>query len=123
MVQFFKKISYNFKVVLVALLLILLGQLSLLLFSLASVIYLFSLHGMGYGALFKVFYVGIGRFESLAEQNMGFSIIGLISYLGVGIAPVFLIPFSGAGWTKLFCGNLFYSCIGMILFVFLWKKV
>ncbi|WP_235722612.1 hypothetical protein [Ligilactobacillus apodemi] len=103
---------------------ILLGQLSLLLFSLAPVIYLFSLlYGMGYGALFKVFYVGIGRFESLAERNMGFSIIGLISYLGVGIAPVFLIPFSGAGWTKLFCGNLFYSCIGMILFVFLWKKV
>lgn len=123
MAQFIKRISYNFNTILLSLLFVIAGQLSLLFFKSSIWIYTFSLiYGFGYGSLFKIFYVGIGNLDSEEERSIGFSIIGLISYIGVGIAPVFLIPFN-ANWETLFIGNLLYSTVGLVIFLFLRKTI
>ena len=120
-VQFVKRVSFNFRVILFALFFILLGQLSLVLIKIQYIIYTFTfIYGVGYGSLFKSFYINIGNFENEYERGVGFSIIGLISYIGVGIAPVFLMPFNH-GWEYLFFGNSFYSLIALIAFSLLWK--
>ena len=123
LIQFYRKITFKFIHTLVALIFILFGQISLIVSSSALVIYFFSLlYGIGYGALFKIFYIGIADFTNLEERNIAFSIIGLISYLGVGIAPLFLLPFTTNNWPTLFGGNLLYSSVGLILFVILWRS-
>lgn len=123
MAQFIKRISYNFNTILLSLLFVIVGQLSLLFFKSSILIYIFSLvYGFGYGSLFKIFYVGIGNLNSEEERSIGFSIIGLISYIGVGIAPIFLIPFN-ANWETLFIGNLLYSTVGLVTFLFLRKTI
>lgn len=120
--QFLKNITYRFKVVLLALFFVLLGQASLAIFNLPLLLYISAfIYGLGYGSLFKVFYVGIGNFKNEAERSIGFSTIGLISYIGVGIAPIFLIPFN-KNWTLLFTGNIIYSAIALAMFLYLWRK-
>ena len=122
LMQFVRRIRYSFYTVLCALFFISLVQLSLALFEEAFIVYFFAwIYGLGYGSLFKVFYVEVGSFNTEEERSIGFSILSLISYIGVGIAPVFLIPFN-IDWKMLFTGNLFYSIIAIIIFLFLRKK-
>ena len=122
LMQFVRRIRYSFCTVLCALIFISLVQLSLVLFEEAYIVYFFAwIYGLGYGSLFKVFYVEVGSFNTEEERSIGFSILSLISYIGVGIAPVFLIPFN-IDWKMLFTGNLFYSIIAIIIFSFLRKK-
>ena len=122
LMQFVRRIRYSFYTVLCALFFISLVQLSLVLFEEAFIVYFFAwIYGLCYGSLFKVFYVEVGSFNTEEERSIGFSILSLISYIGVGIAPVFLIPFN-IDWKMLFTGNLFYSIIAIIIFLFLRKK-
>lgn len=124
LIQFYKKINFKFVHILFALVLVSVGQLFLMLLSSAIVLYFSALlYGIGYGSLFKIFYIGIASFTNLREKNIAFSIIGLISYLGVGIAPVFLIPFNTNNWFILFGGNLLYSLVSLILFIILWRVI
>lgn len=121
LMQFVRGIRYSFYTVLFTLLFISLGQLSLVLFEEAFIVYFFAwIYGLGYGSLFKIFYVEVGNFNTEEERSIGFSVLSLISYIGVGIAPVFLIPFN-IDWKMLFTGNLFYSIIAIIIFLFLRK--
>ncbi|WP_253723092.1 MFS transporter [Treponema sp. OMZ 787] len=122
LVQFFKQINYKFTMVLFALFFIIAGQISLVLLGGTFLLYFFAfVYGLGYGSLFKMFYVAIGSFENEEERSIGFSIVGLISYIGVGIAPVFLIPFN-TGWKMLFTGNSIYSISALVLFLFLGRS-
>ena len=122
LMQFVREIRYSFYTVLFTLLFISLGQLSLVLFEEAFIVYFFAwIYGIGYGSLFKIFYVEVGNFNTEEERSIGFSVLSLISYIGVGIAPVFLIPFN-IDWKMLFTGNLFYNIIAIIIFLFLRKK-
>ena len=122
LIQFVRKIRYSFYTVLCTLLFVSFGQLSLVLFEATLLVYFFAwIYGLGYGSLFKVFYVEIGNFNTEEERSIGFSILSLISYIGVGIAPFFLIPFNN-NWKMIFTGNLFYSIIAIIIFLFLRKR-
>ncbi len=122
LVQFLNQVVYNFNIVILALIFVLTGQLSLVFLNECILIYLFAfVYGLGYGSLFKVFYVGIGNFEKEEERSIGFATIGLISYIGVGIAPVFLIPFN-TSWEMIFLGNTCYTIIAMLIFLFLERR-
>ena len=122
LIQFVRRIRYSFYRMLCTLLFVSFGQLSLVLFEATFLVYFFAwIYGLGYGSLFKVFYVEIGNFNTEEERSIGFSILSLISYIGVGIAPFFLIPFNN-NWKMIFIGNLFYSIIAIIIFLFLRKR-
>lgn len=122
-VQFLRKSVANDKIIFWSILGISLGQLTLVFFDISYIIYISSIvYGMGYGTLFKIFYLKIGLFSKKYTRNLAFSIIGLISYLGVGLAPIFLLPFNVGNWRTLFLGNLLYCLIALALFVILERK-
>lgn len=52
------------------------------------------LFGLGFGSVFNIFYGEVAEIKNDYEKNNGYAIIGLMSYLGVGIAPVLLSSFS-----------------------------
>ncbi|CNJ30383.1 MFS transporter [Streptococcus agalactiae] len=112
-----KSVNYSRKMILMAICFCVLGQTCLILFNFTLFLYLTALfYGIGYGTLFKVFYSRIGRFKSEISRNIGFSVIGLISYLGVGFAPVFLLPLNTGTWKLLFIGSTTYSIIALFIF-------
>ncbi|EPT95912.1 TPA: MFS transporter [Streptococcus agalactiae] len=116
-VQVLKSVNYSRKMILMAICFCVLGQTCLILFNFTLFLYLTALfYGIGYGTLFKVFYSRIGRFKSEISRNIGFSVIGLISYLGVGFAPVFLLPLNTGTWKLLFIGSTTYSIIALFIF-------
>ncbi|HEO7790329.1 TPA: MFS transporter, partial [Streptococcus agalactiae] len=115
-VQVLKSVNYSRKMILMAICFCVLGQTCLILFNFTLFLYLTALfYGIGYGTLFKVFYSRIGRFKSEISRNIGFSVIGLISYLGVGFAPVFLLPLNTGTWKLLFIGSTTYSIIALFI--------
>lgn len=118
LVQFLKKIKVDDKMIPLSILGMFFGQIILIFFNINYIIHVSAfIYGMGYGALFKIFYLKIANFSSKYDKNLTFSIIGLISYLGVGFAPIFLIPFNTGNWRFLFVGNLLYCLISLILFI------
>ena len=52
------------------------------------------LFGFGFGSLFNVYYDEVSMIKNDFEKNNGYAIIGLMSYVGVGIAPMILFSFS-----------------------------
>ncbi len=52
------------------------------------------LFGFGFGSIFNVYYDEVSMIKNDFEKNNGYAIIGLMSYVGVGIAPMILFSFS-----------------------------
>jgi len=50
--------------------------------------------GLDSAYVFNIFYGEVAEIKNDYEKNNGYAIIGLMSYLGVGIAPVLLSSFS-----------------------------
>lgn len=54
-----------------------------------------SLYGFSYGLMYYVFYQQIASYKDEHIRSNGFALVGLMSYIGVGVAPIFLYPFLG----------------------------
>lgn len=63
------------------------GQLNILIYG-SGVIF-----GYLYGSIFKIYYFYISKIKNVRHRNNGYGIVGLMSYIGVGISQVFISPF------------------------------
>lgn len=52
-----------------------------------------SIYGFSYGLLYNVLYKLISKLGNEHDKSNGFAIVGLMSYVGVGVTPLFLFPF------------------------------
>lgn len=49
--------------------------------------------GYLYGSIFKTYYFYISKIQNIRYRNNGYGVVGLMSYIGVGISQVFISPF------------------------------
>lgn len=70
------------------------------------------LFGFAYGSLFKVYYLEVSHFKSESDRSNAFAVIGLMSYLGVGLAPIFMTYFIGIELRLAFLvGSVFIAAV------------
>ncbi len=95
------------------------------LISLGSTIYIAILsailYGFSYGLLYNVLYFKISKFDDEHIKSNGYAIVGLMSYVGVGLAPIFLYPFLNNIKT-IFMFSTIYVLVAFIYFVFRKKE-
>ncbi len=74
------------------------------------------IYGFSYGLLYNILYNIMSKYENDYLRSNGFAVIGLMSYIGVGIAPVFLHPFIEHLET-LFMFSAIYSIFALLYFM------
>lgn len=118
----FKKLTEK-KVILACLVGLIIGE---FLISFCSTVYvaIFSatFYGFSYGLLYNVIYFKISKFSDEHIKNNGYAIVGLMSYVGVGLAPIFLYPFLNNIKTT-FMYSTIYILIAFIYYMFRKKEV
>ncbi|CAM2735999.1 MFS transporter [Fructilactobacillus fructivorans] len=51
------------------------------------------LFGYLYGSIFRIYYSIMSKIKNPTSRNNGYGIVGLMSYIGVGISQIFISPF------------------------------
>lgn len=74
-----------------------------------------SVYGFSYGLMYYAFYQQMTVYKDEHTRSNGFAIIGLMSYIGVGVAPIFLYPFL-SDLNTLFIYSSFYIVLAFIYF-------
>lgn len=81
-----------------------------------------TIFGAAYGFLFKVCYERIGGIDDEHTKSDAYAIFGLMSYLGVGLAPTMLRPFTKYGFSFLFVSATLYIGLAFLVQLFRMKR-
>lgn len=73
-------------------------------------------YGFMYGLIYNVFYMEASNIKDERVKNNTYAIIGLMSYIGVGLAPSLLKPFLFEGVKYIFAFSVIYILLAMIIF-------
>lgn len=115
--------KYENKLIGILLLLLALSELTISFTSNAIILYLSGfIYGISYGLIYNTFYLKISRIRPEQTKNNAYAIIGLMSYVGVGLAPTFLKPFLSQQIKMVFAFSTIYIALAIIIYLFSLRK-
>lgn len=81
------------------------------------------IYGLCYGSIFKSYYSQMALIKDERQKNNGYGIVGLMSYVGVGLAQVFTYPFMKLPIQYVFVLSAIYTLPFLLVFAFTKVKI
>lgn len=79
-------------------------------------------YGFSYGFLYNYFYVKASTVSDESQKNNIYAVIGLMSYIGVGLAPTFLAPFLKNGFRFVFAFSSIYIAAAIVFLIIFYRE-